>query len=119
MTDTRPVDDTLTLQQALAQMEEEARHGSFATGRYNCAYTDWGEGPPLIFIHGLGDERRSHALVMAHLRERFRCIAYDLPMGGRDNARLLRYAHDELVADVFRLMDHLHIHAASLCGHSF
>ena len=119
MTETPPAPPQLTLQDALAQMEAQARHGTFPTGRYNCAYTDWGEGPPLILIHGLGDEQRSFALVMALLRRHFRCIAYNLPVGGRDRARLGRYSHEELSRDVFRLMDHMGLHAATLLGHSF
>jgi pimeloyl-ACP methyl ester carboxylesterase len=119
MTVSPPDSPKLSLPVALALMEAEARHGTFVTGRYECAYTDWGEGPPLFFIHGLGDERRSHAIVMAHLRKQFRCIAYNLPMGGRDKARLRRYHHAELTTDLFRLMDHLQIQAATLLGHSF
>ncbi len=45
-----------------------------------------GEGPPIVFIHGLlvnGDLWRK---VVPHLTERFRCITPDLPLGAHERA---------------------------------
>jgi pimeloyl-ACP methyl ester carboxylesterase len=109
----------LTLETALARMDREARHGALQTRHYHCRYLEWGDGPPLILIHGLGDVPRSFALVMAHLCRYFRCIAYQLPTGGGDRARLRRYRHGHLIDDLLHLSDHLHLKQASLFGHSF
>ncbi|HMP58429.1 MAG TPA: alpha/beta hydrolase, partial [Gemmatales bacterium] len=109
----------LTLVEALNRMEREARTGLLDTGRYRCRFLEWGEGPPLVFIHGLGDVPRSFALVMAQLSRHFRCIAYHQPTGSGDLARLRRYRHQHLLDDFFRLADHLRLEGGAVVGHSF
>src|SRR5262249_3389833 len=49
----------------------------------------------------------------------FRCIAYRLPAGGGDGAKLGRYTHDDLVADLFAVADHCRLGKATLLGASF
>ena len=110
---------SLRVEDALHQLEQEARHGTAALSRYRCSYADWGEGPPLILIHGLADRLRSFALPLALLHKQFRCIAYNQPIGGDDGARLRRYNHDLLVDDLFELLDHLGLREAAVLGHSY
>ena len=109
----------LTFADAVDRLEHEARQGSFATGRYQCRYYDWGDGPALVFINGLGDEPRSFALPLNYLSKHFRCIAYQLPMGHEDGARLRRYRLEHLTDDLHRLLNHLNIERATPLGHSF
>src|SRR5262249_55767917 len=97
----------------------EAQAGECDTGRYRCHYFVWGRGQPLLFIHALTDQARSFVPLMAHLTESFRCIAYELPTGGNDGARLGSIRHGDLVTDVFALLDHLHAGQACLYGASF
>jgi pimeloyl-ACP methyl ester carboxylesterase len=104
---------------ALELMERQARKGTVDTPHYRCRYLDWGEGQPLILIHGLGDVPESFALVMAHLSRQFRCIAYQLPTGAGDRAILRRYRHDHLRDDLFFLADRLRLESCFLLGHSF
>lgn len=108
-----------SFREALAAFEEQAEQGTVDIGRYRCRYAAWGDGPPLIFIHGWCDSYRSALLPMALLREEFRCIAYSQPTGGVDRARLRRYRHEHLVEDLFVLMDKLGCPRASLLAHSF
>jgi pimeloyl-ACP methyl ester carboxylesterase len=108
-----------SLADALALWRHDARHGEWNSGRYRCHYFSWGEGPPLIFIHGLCDCARSFVPMMALLRHRFRCIGYELPDGGSDCARLGRYRHDDLVDDLFDLLDHWELPRAYVFGSSF
>jgi pimeloyl-ACP methyl ester carboxylesterase len=82
-------------------------------------YVSWGGGPPLVIIHGLADVARSFAPVMARLADRFTCVAYELPNGLDDGAALGRYTHPHLVADLFALLDHLHITRTAILGSSF
>jgi pimeloyl-ACP methyl ester carboxylesterase len=79
----------------------------------------WGSGPPLVFIHGAGDSSRSFLLAISRLAARFRCIAYDLPNGWNDGARLSRHTHAHLVDDLRALLDHLHLERAYLLASSF
>jgi aminoacrylate hydrolase len=56
---------------------------------------------------------------MSLLKNRFRCMTYDLPSGRGDGARLHTYAHADFVADLFSLLDHLSAPQAYLLGTSF
>jgi pimeloyl-ACP methyl ester carboxylesterase len=105
--------------EARARFEREAIHGSCATGRYRLPYYIWGDGPPLLFVHGLGDSSHSFLQPISRLSADFRCIAYDQPSGYRDGARLRRYGHDHLVADVWALLDHLGLRQSYILGSSF
>jgi pimeloyl-ACP methyl ester carboxylesterase len=109
----------LSLGEILERFDREAVHGVCDTGRYRCPYFTWGEGPPVLFIPGLADDARSCVQVIARLAAHFRCIAFDLPAGGADGARLARHTHTDLVADVFALLDHLGLRQSYLFGSSF
>jgi pimeloyl-ACP methyl ester carboxylesterase len=109
----------IILSEALKRFEREAVRGVCDTGRYRMAYYSWGEGPPLLFVHGLGDSPRSFIRPISRLSAHFRCIAYDLPSGHRDRARLRRYTHDDLVADIWALLDHLGLRQSYILGSSF
>jgi len=124
----------LVLREVLDQYYREAEQGECNTGRYRCKYYVWGQGPALVFIPGLCDDRLSFVMPIARLRARFRCIAYDLPAGspwatypwaavrgleGGDGARLGRYRHGDYVSDLLALLDHLRIRQAYLFGSSF
>ena len=91
------------------------------TGRYRCRYFVWGSArPPLVFVHGLSDQARSFAMVMARLVDAgFRCVGYELPNGLDDGANLGMLPHPRLVADLIALLDHLKIDQADLLGSSF
>lgn len=104
---------------ALDRLRREARQGEVFTGRYRSRYYDWGQGPALIFINGLGDHPESFALPMARLSGHFRCIAYSLPMGHHDRAKLGHYRHEHLLDDLLKVSRHLGVEAATVVGHSF
>jgi pimeloyl-ACP methyl ester carboxylesterase len=82
-------------------------------------YYTWGAGPPLLFVHGLGDSSRSFLMPIALLSAHFRCIAYDQPDGGSDGARLEGYSHARLVSDVWTLLDHLGVRQCYMLASSF
>jgi pimeloyl-ACP methyl ester carboxylesterase len=111
--------DPATLAEVLEQHRTQARPGVCDTGRYRCPYYVWGEGPPLVFIPGLCDDALSFVLTVGLLRRHFRCVAYDLPSGRGDGARLASYRHADFVADLFALLDHLRLERAYLFGSSF
>ncbi len=100
------------------RFEWEAHHGVVETGRYRCRYVSWGSGPPLVFLHGLGDSMHAWMELMALLQEQYRCIAYDQPIGHGDGARIRGYRLEHLVDDLFLLLDHLKLPSATLVGHS-
>jgi pimeloyl-ACP methyl ester carboxylesterase len=110
---------TVTLAEAQARFEREAVRGVCDTGRYRCSYYSWGSGPPIVMIPGLADDALSFIFVSALLSPHFRCIAYDLPTGAGDSANIRRMAHDDLVHDLFALLDDLHLSQNYLLGSSF
>jgi pimeloyl-ACP methyl ester carboxylesterase len=82
-------------------------------------YYVWGEGPPLLFVHGVSDTGDGFVMPISRLSRHFRCIAYDLPRGRGDGARLWRYTHDQLVEDLWALLDHVQAKQAYVLGSSF
>lgn len=112
-------DAPIPLARAAERFRREAVRGVCDTGRYRCRYAAWGEGPPVLFVHGLADEGASFLLLGAHLADRFRCITYDLPTGRGDGARLGRYRHADLAADALVLLDHLDARVSYVFGSSF
>jgi pimeloyl-ACP methyl ester carboxylesterase len=82
-------------------------------------YYTWGEGPPLVFVHGVSDSSHSFLLPVSLLASSFRCIAYDLPSGRGDGAMLRRHTHDDLVSDLWALLDHLGVRQSYVLGSSF
>jgi pimeloyl-ACP methyl ester carboxylesterase len=109
----------VALADALSRFEKEAVRGVCATGRYRMPYYTWGSGPPLLFIHGVSDHSHSFVLPISRLSAHFRCIAYDLPSGRGDGARLRHHSHAALVADVWALLDHLGLTRSYVFGSSF
>jgi 3-oxoadipate enol-lactonase len=109
----------ISLDEALRRFEHEAVPGVCDTGRYRCAYYSWGEGPPLLFVPGMSDCGVSFVQPISRLAGQFRCIAYDMPSGRGDGARLERYTHADLVADAFALLDHLGVRQSYFFGASF
>jgi pimeloyl-ACP methyl ester carboxylesterase len=103
----------------LKRFDHEAEHGDFDTGRYRCRYHVWGDGPPLVIVHGLVDLARSFAPLMASLASSFRCIVYELPNGLDDAAQVRSYQRAEYVADFRSVLDHFALERTAVLGSSF
>jgi pimeloyl-ACP methyl ester carboxylesterase len=79
-----------------------------------------GDGPPLFVVPGIASTYRTYALLLNQLGERFRTIIHDYPgEHADDGAKLAQITHDDLVDDLFGLIDHLNIGRAFLTGLSF
>lgn len=104
---------------ALARLAREGRPGWFDAGKYILRYAVWGEGPPIVIVHGIADVARSFAMVAADLSQHFSCILYELPNGDGDQARLGGYRHETFAQDLIRLLDHLQLERTYVLGSSF
>ena len=62
---------------------------------------------------------RSFVLPISRLANQFRCIAYDLPTGKGDGARLATHSHRDLTLDLLALLDHLRLPRVNVNGYSF
>ena len=84
---------------------------------YLPTYKQQGEGPLLLFLHGLGGNRHSFDHQFASLSQRFRCVAWDVPgYGGSPQADSLSF--DELAQCVDNLLAHLQAAPFAVIGHS-
>jgi len=71
-------------------------------------YLDEGSGPPILMCHGQPTWSFVYRKVIVRLRERFRCIAMDLPgFGLSDRPDGYGYTPAELAATLARLVEHL------------
>jgi pimeloyl-ACP methyl ester carboxylesterase len=109
----------IPLAEALERWRQEAHVGFCDTGRYRCRFFVWGQGQPVVFIHGISDQSRCFVPLMAHLTDKFQCVAYELPTGLGDGAKLAQITHAEFVADLFALLDHLRLGQVCLYGASY
>jgi pimeloyl-ACP methyl ester carboxylesterase len=81
-------------------------------------YTERGSGPPLLFIHGLGESSFAWRLVIAELPG-FRCLALDLKGFGRSDKPLDdRYTVTDQAALVVQLILTLDLRGLVMIGHS-
>jgi pimeloyl-ACP methyl ester carboxylesterase len=76
------------------------------------------DAPPLVLIHGLGDEADTWRHVFLPLVERYRVIALDLPGFGRSDKPDRTYSLAFLRDSIVELMDALGCQTAGLAGHS-
>src|SRR5882762_11482504 len=76
-----------------------------------------GDGPPILFSHGLLWDTRLFAPQVAALRDRYRCIAYDHRGQGRSGiATTPSVSMDTLTDDALALIDNLGLGAVHFCG---
>ena len=74
--------------------------------------------PPLLLLHGLGDEADSWHRIIPHLLENYRVIAPDLPGFGRSEKGNAKAAIPFFIQVILELLDQLSISRTSLIGHS-
>jgi len=83
------------------------------------AMLDWsGDGPPLVMIHGIGDNPHIFDDLAGRLRGDFRVIAYARRGHGDSDAPAAPYGLATLVEDLRQLLDGMGIRRASLLGWS-
>ena len=73
-------------------------------------YRDNGEGPPVVFVHGLLVDGDLWRKVTPHLEDRFRCIVPDWPLGShtlpmRDGADLTPRGVARLIGEFLEALD--------------
>ena len=104
----------------VARFDAEAEAAQWDGPRYRMTYRIKGEGPPLFVLPGIASTYQIYALFLNQLGARFRTIIYDYPGEHPDDgAKLKRITHEDLVDDLFGLIDHLNIGRAFLAGLSF
>jgi pimeloyl-ACP methyl ester carboxylesterase len=83
-------------------------------------YTQAGEGPDLVLIHGMtGNLAVWHLQIVPLLWDRFRVTTYDLRGHGYSSVPPTGYDADQMAEDLLGLLDALEIERPSLAGHSY
>jgi 3-oxoadipate enol-lactonase len=85
--------------------------------RLGLYFTDQGEGPPVVLVHGFGLAHEVWAEQLP-LAEEFRLIAYDTRGCGDSIAPATGYSLSDLGDELAALMDRLSVPQAHLVGHS-
>lgn len=89
-------------------MEDVKRYLNLATldqfksskGKIN--YFSWGQGPTIVFIHGLADSKDAFVSISNILSSKFRCIGLDIPkvvLGSSTKDQTLLDAYTEFIKD--------------------
>jgi 3-oxoadipate enol-lactonase len=88
----------------------------FVPGEPGLAYSALGEGPTVVFLHGVGGNRGNWADQLPAFAPQFRAVAWDARGYGdsADYAGPLDFA--DFSGDLLRLLDHLRVRRAHLCG---
>jgi 3-oxoadipate enol-lactonase len=82
------------------------------------SYESQGEGPPIVFVHGLGGTANVWHAQRVTLSKYFRVVTFDLSGSGRSDKSKRSYSIDGWCDEIAGLMDHLHLEQAVIVGHS-
>src|SRR6516162_2556491 len=77
-----------------------------------------GEGPPVVFVHGLGATSNVWHAQRVTLSKNYRAIVYDRSGCGRSQQARDGYSIDAWADELAGLLDHLAIPSAVVVGHS-
>ena len=94
-------------------------HSANSIDSINIFYQEYGEGKPVIFIHGwpLNHEMWEYQLLELS-KYNIRCIAYDRRGFGKSDRPWGSYDYDTLAADLNNLITHLNLSEVTLVGFS-
>ena len=82
------------------------------------AWREAGDGPPVLFLHGLGGTRFAWEPQLEGLSARYRCIAWDMP-GYGDSDPLPELTFPAIADAIAMLLDQLDIERTHIVGLSF
>lgn len=84
----------------------------------NCQlhYEEYGQGEPLLLVHGLGSSIRDWEYQIPVLRQHYRVIALDVRGHGQSDKPRQRYRIATFAADVAALIEHLGLQQVHLVG---
>jgi 3-oxoadipate enol-lactonase len=77
-----------------------------------------GEGPPIVFVHGLGATSNIWHAQRVALSKYFRVIVYDRSGAGRSQKTRDGYSIDAWADELAGVLDHLSVSSAVVVGHS-
>ncbi|RKS87080.1 pimeloyl-ACP methyl ester carboxylesterase [Orbus hercynius] len=110
-------EDSLLLSQSFNYYQDCTKKEINLNGtRY--AYSDRGNGPTLIFMHGLFADRSIFEAQVSELEKNYRCITFDLPAHGMSDYPKEGWELKDLAEDVTLFIKELKLDPATLIGQS-
>lgn len=85
---------------------------------FDMSYSEAGEGPPLVFLHGLGGSYEDWEYQIPAFSAQYRVLAPDLRGFGDSGRGRRRIGIQRLAADVAAFLDARNVHQCRLVGHS-
>ena len=85
-------------------------------GDIDTYYEDWGEGDPILFIHGLGSSTRDWEYQLPTFSKRYRCICYDVRGHGQTTRAPGPYSLSRFAGDTKALIDTLDLGPLHVIG---
>src|SRR5687768_10341378 len=82
-------------------------------------YADDGQGPPIVWLQGLGADHAAWTAQVFAFQSQFRCLRPDTRATGRTRDDGGPFTTADLARDIVALLDHLGIDAAHVVGLSF
>ena len=83
------------------------------------AYERIGKGPPLVFVHGAGDDGRIWRPQLDALQDEFTLVAWDEPGAGRSSDVPGDFSLADYAESLAALVDALGLAPAQICGFSW
>lgn len=81
-------------------------------------YETYGEGKPLILLHGNGGSIRSRANLVPELAAHYKVIAFDSRCHGKSDCPQGYLTYEQMASDVNAVLTHMNIDSAYIWGHS-
>ena len=86
---------------------------------YTVAYTEQGQGTPLVFLHGFLGNSSNWQFIIPELQSNYRCLAVDLLGFGHSSKPALRYTIWHQVDFLQQFIQALNLQQVHLVGHSY
>ncbi len=81
-------------------------------------YEVYGEGKPVVLLHGNGGSIRGRAAFIAELSKKYKVIAFDNRCHGKSDCPTGQLTYEQMADDVDKVLQHLGIDSANIWGHS-
>ena len=109
----------------LAQQDTKVDYGNNpAAGNYynnngtKVYYEVYGEGKPVVLLHGNGGSIRSRAAFIEEFSKKYKVIAFDNRCHGKSDCPVGYLTYEQMADDVDKVLQHLGIDSAYVWGHS-
>lgn len=110
-------EDSLLLSRAFNNHEDATKKVIKLNGT-QYAYSDRGNGPVLIFAHGLFADRSMFEAQVTELEKNYRCIILDLPAHGYSDYNKKGWTLTDAAQDIALFIKEMHIEPVCFVGHS-